>query len=72
MQFDPRLPERDLRLLRAIYGADPRATILAAKRPERRFAVPATAWRRLLGCPRFAAGVVDALRVFRDRYAGVG
>jgi hypothetical protein len=31
--------------------------------------VAATAWRRLLGCPGFAAGVVDALRVFRDRYA---
>lgn len=70
--FRPRLPDDDIRLLRAVYDADPRVTILVAKAPVRRFAVTATAWRRRLSCPEFGPHVTDAVRLFRRRYAGRG
>jgi hypothetical protein len=70
--FRPRLPDADVRLLRAVYDADPRIMILAAKAPVRRFAVTATAWRRRLSCPEFGPNVIDAVRLFRRRYAGRG
>jgi uncharacterized protein DUF3105 len=70
--FRPRLPRDDVRLLRAVYDADPRVTVLVAKAPERRFAVTATAWRRRLSCPEFGPNVIDAVRLFRRRYAGRG
>jgi hypothetical protein len=36
------------------------------------FAVAATAWTQLLGCPRMNDKVFDALRTFRDRYVDQG
>ncbi len=70
--FRRELPDADVGLLRAVYDADPRTTILVAKAPERRYPVTATAWRRRLTCPAFRPAVVRAVRLFRRRYAGHG
>jgi hypothetical protein len=36
------------------------------------YAVAATAWTHLVGCPKYSPAVLDVLRNFRDTYRGNG
>ena len=37
-----------------------------------RYEVAVAAYRRLLGCTRFTDAAIDAIRLFRGRYIGIG
>lgn len=63
------LPAGRLDDLRVVQQAVPAGTVVAPN-DEMRYVVAATAWRRLLGCPRMTDGTLDALRLFRGRYIG--
>lgn len=58
--------------LRKLQPAVPAGTIVAPNGSGMRYEVAATAYRRLLGCPRFTDQAIDALRLFRGRYLGLG
>lgn len=65
------LPEEARDLLQTVQSAVPEGTIVAPN-DRMRFVVAVTAWRRLLGCPRVAPNMLDALRLFRGRFIGSG
>jgi hypothetical protein len=56
--------------LEALRAAVPPGTILAPNGTSMPYEVAATAWRRLLGCPRLDAAALDAVRLFRGRFIG--
>jgi hypothetical protein len=58
--------------LTAIRSLVPQGTILAPFATAVPFEVAASAWRRLVGCRRFSASAIDALRLFRGRFLGSG
>ena len=58
--------------LKVIQAAVPEGTIVAPNDTGMRFAVAVTAYRRLLGCPRFDEHTLDAIRLFRGRFLGSG
>lgn len=58
--------------LKVVQAAVPEGTIVAPNGTGMRFAVAVTAYRRLLGCPRFDAHTLDAIRLFRGRFLGSG
>jgi hypothetical protein len=74
VRFRRTLPDEQLRLLRAVHDERPGRSLLVPDARGMPYAVAATAWRRLLACPRVdrAGDVADALRAFRARYEGKG
>jgi len=72
IQFQDRLDGRDKDLLKSIQAAAPTGTIVAPNDTGMRYAVAATAYRRLLGCSAFDERSVDALQLFRGRFVGAG
>ena len=71
VHHDPELPGEQVERLDTLRRAVPRGTILIAN-PTMSYAVAVTAWRRLLGCPRFDSRSIDAMRLFRGRFIGRG
>jgi hypothetical protein len=59
----------DLDRLRAEHAG---STLMVPDGSGMRFLVAATAWRRVLGCPTVSDSSLDAMRRFRQRYAGGG
>jgi hypothetical protein len=60
------------RTIRRVRGAVALAAIRAIVTPDRtgmRYAVAATAWGRLLGCPRVSGAALLAIQAFVARYA---
>lgn len=66
------LDEERLEQLRLLQRVIPSGTIVAPDASGMRYEVAVAAYRRLLGCDRFAAAAIDALRLFRGRYVGTG
>ena len=72
IQYRPGLPPRERALLEGLYGRDRRALILTPDGSGMRAPVAATAWRRVLTCPRVDQRTIDAIAEFRDRFRGRG
>lgn len=70
--FDPELSDAERGGLAALYNEDAVQMILTPNPRGMPYAVAASAWGHLVGCPRFNPRVFDALRAFRDRYRGKG
>lgn len=66
------IAEERLEQLRALQRVLPTGTIVAPDEHGTRYAVMVAAYRRVLGCRRFADSAIDALRLFRGRYVGTG
>lgn len=66
------LPGDELDELRTLQKAIPQGTIVTPEPVTTRYAVAVVAWRRLLACRTYAAGAVDAIRLFRGRFIGSG
>jgi hypothetical protein len=69
--YRPGIDDEELAQLRELREGVPRATILVPYRSMRQPLV-ATAWRRVLACPRMSRATIDAIRLFRGRYVGQG
>ncbi len=70
VQWKPGLPPGDVaQLQRAVFSQNAgRHALLFQNQTAMPYAVAATAWRQLIGCPRFSPGALAALRDFRARY----
>lgn len=65
-QWRPGAAPRDIGRLQTLHAENRgRHSLLVEDRSGMRFAVAATAWRHLLGCPRIDDPALDALRAFR-------
>lgn len=71
IHYRPGLPDERLAQLRTLQTLVPRGTILTPD-AGMRFEVAVAAYRRLLGCTRFTDAAIDAIRLFRGRYIGIG
>jgi hypothetical protein len=58
--------------LQALFDEDPYHMILAPNTTDMPYAVAATAWNHVLGCPAMNDGVLDAIRAFREQYRDQG
>lgn len=72
IQYRPALAARDRTLLERLYARDKGALILTPDASGMQSPVAATAWRRVLACPRVSQGTLDAIAEFRDRFRGQG
>ena len=72
IQYKPGLPDEVRGGLKALYDEDPYHVILTPNATGMPYEVAATAWRKVLGCPRMNDRVYDAIRAFRDRYRDRG
>ncbi|MDP9385056.1 MAG: DUF3105 domain-containing protein [Actinomycetota bacterium] len=71
IHYRPPLSEDRVEQLQKLQQAVPVGTIVAPY-DGMRYALAVTAWRRLLGCRRFAGATIDAVRLFRGRFIGSG
>jgi hypothetical protein len=72
IQYRTGLAKRHVKQLQELQRAVPSGTIVAPNGTGMPFAVAATAWRRLLGCPELTDTTIDAIRLFRGRFLGSG
>ncbi len=72
IQVGPAVPDGTVDLLDKLQRAIPQGTIVTRAAPGMPYAIAVTAYRRLLGCPRYSPGVLDAVRLFRGRFVGTG
>jgi Protein of unknown function (DUF3105) len=74
VQYRPGTPKRTVRGLESLLGEqdDGYHMLLFQNTTNMPYAVAATAWGHLLGCPAMNAKVYDALRTFRERYIDQG
>jgi hypothetical protein len=70
-QYSPSLPEDQQLAIKGVFDEDPDG-ILLFPNPQMPYAVAATAWTKLVGCPKYTPEVLDVLRNFRDTYRGNG
>jgi hypothetical protein len=71
-QWRQGLPARAIAQLATLLDQQPRHTLLFQNQTGMRYAVAATAWRRMLTCPRVTPRLFDALRAFRVKYLDRG
>lgn len=76
IQYDPDLPEEDQLQLKGLYETMYGGTLFFPN-PDMEYAVAATTWTNLLGCPEYeGAATLDAIRAFGKetwgRYGGEG
>jgi hypothetical protein len=76
-QYRPGTPVAEVRQLEALWnetvmGAPGYKQLLFQNNTKMPFAVAATAWNQLLGCPSFTPKIFDALRDFRTAYLDKG
>ena len=72
ISYRPRLDDERLAQLRTLQSVVPNGTIVAPDTSGMRYEVAVAAYRRLLGCMRFTDAAIDAIRLFRGRYIGIG
>jgi hypothetical protein len=72
IQFREGLDGERLEALKTLQEAIPQGTIVAPNATGMPFEVAVTAYRRLLGCPRFNDQALDAVQLFRGRFLGSG
>jgi len=72
IQYRPGLARSRVRELERLQAAVPEGTLVVPNATRMPYEVAITAWRRLLGCPRFTDEAIDALRLFRGRFLGSG
>jgi hypothetical protein len=72
VQYRSGTPRRAVLELHRLAGLAPSASIVTPDRTGMRYAVAATAWGRLLGCPRFSRRALVAVQAFATRYRGRG
>jgi hypothetical protein len=72
IQVGPTAPDGTLERLADLQRALPEGTIVTRAAPGMPFAIAVTAYRRLLGCPRYTPQTLDAMRLFRGRFVGTG
>jgi hypothetical protein len=72
IQFREGLGNDVKKRLEKLQAAVPKGTIVAPNGTGMQFEIAVTAYRRLLGCPRFTTQMLDAVRLFRGRYLGSG
>ncbi len=72
IQFREGLDGERLEALKTLQAAIPAGTIVAPNGSGMRFELAVTAYRRLLGCPRFNDQALDAVQLFRGRFLGSG
>jgi hypothetical protein len=72
LQYSPDLAEDEQLELKGLFDEDFDGMLLFPN-PEMPFAVAATAWTQMIGCPTYEGqATLDALRAFRDTYRGQG
>jgi hypothetical protein len=71
IHFRPELDGERVDELREVQEAAPNGTIVSPN-STMAFQVAATAYRRLLGCPRVTDGSIEAALLFRGRFLGSG
>lgn len=69
--FHPEIDDERVNELREVQEAAPNGTIVTPS-TTMAFAVAATAYRRLLGCPRVTDASMEAALLFRGRFLGSG
>jgi hypothetical protein len=71
MQFRPQVSDEVKGQLKSLYEEDPSHMVLVpnARMP---YEVAATAWTKVLACPKAAPAVFDAIRAFKVRYRDRG
>jgi hypothetical protein len=72
IQVGRAVPDGTVELLADLQRAIPDGTIVTRASPGMPFAIAVTAYRRLLGCPRYTPKVLDAVRLFHGRFVGIG
>ncbi len=72
LQYRAGTPRRTVHDLRRLVALAPFASIVTPDGTGMRYAVAATAWGRLLGCPRVNRSTLGAVRAFATRYKGRG
>src|SRR5918996_343034 len=72
IQYREPVPGRERALLERLYDVDRAAVILTPDQTDMDAVVAATAWRRVLACPRIDTRALRALGEFRDRFRGGG
>ncbi len=71
IHYRPSIGEEQIEELNRLHEAVPEGTIITPN-PQMPYEAAATAWQRLLGCRKFEQRAVDAIRLFRGRYIGLG
>jgi hypothetical protein len=71
IQYDPKLPQDQQLAIKGVFDEDPDGMLLFPN-PQMPYAVAATAWTQLVGCPKYSPAVLDVIRDFRDTYRGNG
>lgn len=66
--FKPNAPKPVIGAMKALYDEDKTLTIITPVDRGMPYEVAATAWTKLLGCPKYNDKVPDAMRAFRDAY----
>jgi hypothetical protein len=72
LQYRPDAPSVARAGLKAVFDDDPSKLLLLPNDTGMTYAVAATAWTRLLGCPAYNERVPAAMRAFRDAYRDKG
>lgn len=72
LHYTSRIRGDALDRLEDVQRAVPEGTIVAPAPASMPYELAATAWRRLLGCPRYSRKALDAVRLFRGRFIGSG
>jgi hypothetical protein len=72
LQYRAGTPRSTVNALRRVFARAPFESIVTPDRTGMRYSVAATAWGRLLGCPRASRRALAALHAFGLRYRGRG
>jgi hypothetical protein len=72
LQYAPDAPAKVKDAVRAVWEEDRRQALVTPNNTDMTYQVAATAWTRVLGCPKYNERVPDALRTFRDSFRGQG
>jgi hypothetical protein len=72
IQYRPGLGDSQREELHILQKALPQGTVVTPNDTAMPFQLAATAYRRLLGCRRYSADALEAVRLFQGRYLGRG
>jgi hypothetical protein len=72
IHYGPGITDDALEMLNTLQRGAPNGTIVTPSGAGTRYALAATAFRRLLGCPQVDERALEAVRLFHGRYMGRG
>ncbi len=72
IQYHPQTPVERVEQLRQLQRTVPQGTILAPGAPAATHALVVSSYRRVLRCARITDAALNALRLFRGRFVGMG